>query len=179
MEAQESRLTVAARTLESNRARLTSLSHVRPADLVVAEAELHAAEADADEVRARLDSTLVRAPDAGRVLAIYAHPGQSVGAEGILAFGRTTEMYVNAEVMEEDLGRLKVGEKATITSDVLTHPAAGIVEEVGYLVGSREVFVTDPTAFTDSRVVHVKIRIANAAQVERLIHARVQVEIQP
>ena len=178
VEAQESRLAVAARMLEANRARLTSLSHVRPADLAVAEAELHAAEADADEVRARLENTLVRAPAAGRVLAIYAHPGQSVGAEGILAFGRTAEMFVDAEVMEEDLGRVHVGRKATITSDVLPAAASGVVEEIGYLVGSREVFHTDPTAFTDSRVVHVKIRVAGAAELERLIHARVQVEIE-
>jgi HlyD family secretion protein len=178
VEAQESRLAVAARTLEANRARLNSLSRAKPADLAVAEAELRAAEADADEVRAQLETTVVRAPSAGRVLALYARPGQSVGAEGVLAFGRTGEMFVDAEVMEEDLDRLRVGAKATVTSHVLPGPAAGTVERIGYLVGSREVFVTDPTAFTDSRIVHVKIRMADSALFERLINARVTVEIQ-
>jgi HlyD family secretion protein len=179
VEAQESRLAVAARTLEANRARLDSLARARPADLAVAEAELRAAEADADAVRAQLETTVVRAPSAGRVLALYAHPGQSVGAEGVLAFGRTGEMFVDAEIVEEDLGRLRVGGKATVTSDVLASPATGTVEKIGYLVGSREVFVTDPTAFTDSRIVHVKIRMADAACLERLINARVTVEIHP
>ncbi len=177
VEAQESRLAVAARTLEANRARLNSLSRANPADLAVAEAELRAAEADADEVRAQLENTFVRAPSAGRVLALYAHPGQSVGAQGVLAFGRTSEMFVDAEVMEEDLARLRIGGNAVITSDVLSGPATGTVEKIGYLVGSREVFVTDPTAFTDSRIVHVKIRVADAARFERLINARVTVEI--
>jgi hypothetical protein len=53
------------------------------------------------------------------------------------------------------------------------------VEEIGYLVGSREVFDADPTAFADSRVVHVKVRIAEPAKLERFIDARVTVEMRP
>lgn len=178
VEAAESRLLVAARTLEASRARLEGLSRARPADLAVAEAELRAAEADGDEARARLENTVVRAPAAGRVLAIHTYPGQSVGPNGVLAFGRTSELFVDAEVMEEDLGRMQVGQKAVITSDALPGAAFGTVEEIGYLVGSRETFRTDPTAFTDSRIVHVKIRVADGSRFERFIHARVTVEIQ-
>jgi HlyD family secretion protein len=86
-------------------------------------------------------------------------------------------MFVDAEVMEEDLGRLGVGQKARITGAVLAGVAEGEVEQIGYVVGSREVFETDPTAFTDSRVAHVKIRVAESARFERFIHARVAVEI--
>jgi HlyD family secretion protein len=64
-------------------------------------------------------------------------------------------MFVDAEVMEEDLGRIRAGQKARISSAVLAGVAEGKVEEIGYLVGSREVFETDPTAFADSRVAHV------------------------
>jgi HlyD family secretion protein len=177
LEAQESQLTVASRTLEAARARLAGLSRARPADLVVATAELQAARAETDEARARLETTLVRAPCAGRVLAIHAQPGQAVGASGLLSFGRTSEMFVDAEVMEEDLGRLGVGQKARITGAVLAGVAEGEVEQIGYVVGSREVFETDPTAFTDSRVAHVKIRVAESVRFERFIHARVAVEI--
>jgi HlyD family secretion protein len=178
MEAQEARLAIAARSLDAKRARLNALSSVRPADVAVAQAEQRAAEADVDEVRARLEGTVVRAPCEGRVLAVYAYPGQSAGAEGLLAFGKTAEMFVDAEVMEEDLGRTRVGQKARITGEALPGPAAGTVEEIGYLVGSREVFKTDPTAFADSRIVHVKIRVAEPAGLERFINARVTVEIQ-
>jgi len=177
LESQESRLTVAEQSLEAKRARLSSLSTVRPADVAVAEAELRAAEADAEQARAKLESTVVRAPGDGRILAIHTYPGQSVGTEGLLAFGRTAEMFVDAEVMEEDFGRARVGQQARITSDAFSGVAVGSVEELGYIVGSREVFKTDPTAFTDSRVVHVKIRLLDPKKFERLINARVTVEI--
>ena len=179
MQAQEARLIMASRALEARRARLKALSSVRPADVAVAEAELHAAEAEVTEVEARLERTIVRAPCAARVLSIYAYPGQRVGTQGVLALGRTAEMFVDAEVMEEDLSRIRVGQKVRINGDVLRSATQGTVEEIGYLVGSREVFKTDPTAFSDSRVVHVKIRAADPAKLERFINARVTVETQP
>jgi HlyD family secretion protein len=178
VEAQESKLEIAQRALEASRARLDGLSRTRPADLRVAEAEVSAAEADSKAVQAQLENTLIRAPSAGRVLAVYAHPGQAVGPEGVLAFGRTDQMYVDAEIMEDDLDRVRVGREVTIRSNVLEGgKASGTVEKIGYLIGSRETFVTDPTAFTDSRIVHVKIRVADAARFERFINARVTVEI--
>ena len=179
VESQESKLAIAERALDASHARLDSLSRTRPADLRVAEAEVSAAAADSKAVQAQLENTLIRAPSDGRVLAIHAHPGQAVGTQGVLAFGRTNQMYVDAEIMEDDLDRVQVGREVTITSNVLSGggTAAGTVEKIGYLVGSRETFLTDPTAFTDSRIVHVKIRVADAARFERFINARVTVEI--
>lgn len=179
LQAQRSRLVVAVRALDAKRSRLSGLSSVRPADVAVAQAELRAADAEVEEVRARLENTVVRAPCAGRVLAVYAQPGQSVGAEGLLAFGKTADMFVDAEVLEEDLARVRVGQKARITGAMLTGEVAGTVEEIGWLVGSREVFTTDPTAFADSRVVHVKIRAAQPDGLARFINAKVTAEIQP
>jgi len=178
-EAQESNLAVAVRTLEASRARLNSLSSVRPADVAVAEAEIRAAEGDVDEARSALDSTIVRAPCEGRVLAVYAQPGQGAGVNGVMALGKTSEMFVDAEVMEEDLARVRVAQRARITGDVLSGSVEGVVEEIGVLVGSREVFKTDPTAFADSRVVHVKIRAADPARLAPFINARVTAVIQP
>lgn len=178
VETQESKLAIAERALDASRARLDGLSRARPADLRVAEAEVNAAEADSKAAQAQLENTLIRAPSAGRVLAIYAHPGQAVGPQGVLAFGRTNQMYVDAEIMEDDLDRVQTGREVTIRSNVLgSGKAIGTVEKIGYLVGSRETLLTDPTAFTDSRIVHVKIRVADAARFERFINARVVVEI--
>ena len=179
MQAQQARLTMAARSLDARRARLKALSSVRPADVVVAEAELRAAEAEVEEVQARLEHITVRAPCAARVLIIYAYPGQRVGTRGVLALGQTAEMFVDAEIMEEDVSRIRVGQKVRIDGDLLGRTAQGTVEEIGYLVGSREVFKADPTAFADSRVVHVKIRAADPTKLERFINARVTVETQP
>ena len=177
-QAQEARLAIAARTLEASRARFRSVSSVRPADVAVAAAELRAADADVAAAGAVLAAATVHAPADGRVLAVHAQPGQAVGADGVLALGKTSWMYVDAEVMEEDLARLRVGQPARITGDALPAVVTGAVEEIGKIVGSREVFTTDPAAFADSRVVHVKIRVSDAG-LERFIHARVTAVIQP
>lgn len=179
LEAQQSRLAAATRSLEAKRAKLASLSSVRPADVVIATAELDAARADVDERRARLENSIVRAPTAGRVLEIHAYPGQRVTERGLASFGRTDSMYVDAEVMESDIGRAKVGNKVRIVGDVLPSPTTGTVEEIGYLVDTREVFNIDPTAFADSRIVHVKVRADEPALLERFINARVTVAFEP
>lgn len=179
LESQQSRQASATQALQAKRARLKSLSTTRPADIAVAEAEWRVAESDVQEIQARLDATVLRAPFAGRVLAIHAWPGQSVGEAGVLSFGRTSEMFVEAEVLEEDLARIRVGHRATITGDAFPGAATGTVEEIGYLVGNREVFRNDPTAFIDARVVQVKIRVDRPEQLERFINARVTAVIDP
>lgn len=178
-QAQQARWLVAMRSLEAVRARLDGLSSVRPADVAVASAELRAAEADVDEMRAQLESTIVRAPADGRVLAIYAHPGQSVGSDGLLAFGKTAAMFVEAEVVEEDLPRVRVGQSVRVTGDVLPGPVSGSVDEIGVIVGSRQVFTTTPAAFADARVVRVKIRVEAPELLARFINARVTAVIEP
>lgn len=178
LEAQQARWSIAARTLEAKRARLESLSSARPADIAVAAAELSAAEADAEAARAKLAIQYVRAPSSGRVLRIYAYPGQAVGAEGVLAFAQTEEMFVDAEVMEYDIARAQIGQTVRITGDSLATPLQGTVERIGFLVGAREVFAIDPTAFSDSRIVHVLIRMSEPTAAERFINARVTVEIE-
>jgi len=179
LEAQQARWAVAARALEAKRARLEGLSSVRPADVAVAAAELSAAKADVETARAKLANQYVRAPSAGRVLRIDAYPGQAIGPEGLLSFGRTDEMFVDAEVVEHDIARARVGQAVRVTGDSLAGPLAGTVERIGFLVGAREVFEIDPTAFADSRIVHVLIRVKDPAAAARFINGRVTVEIVP
>jgi HlyD family secretion protein len=177
LEAQEARLSAAARALEAKRARLKGLSSVRPADLAVAEAELAAAIAEVDAARAKLANQYVRAPAAGRILRVHAYPGQAIGPAGLLSFGQTTEMFVDAEVMEQDIARARLGQPVRITGDVLGQHVTGTVERVAVLVGAREVFDLNPSEFADSRIVHVLVRVADPAAVERFVNARVTVEI--
>jgi hypothetical protein len=77
------------------------------------------------------------------------------------------------------LGTRVVGQRARITGTMLSAAIDGTVEEIGLVVGNREVFRNDPTAFADARVVHVKIRAAEPAALERFINARVTAVIQP
>ncbi|HTV02475.1 MAG TPA: HlyD family efflux transporter periplasmic adaptor subunit [Luteitalea sp.] len=175
LDAQRARVALAARSHDAALARLGGLSSVRPADVQVARHELATADADRREVEAQLEESIVRAPADGRILEIRARPGQRTGEDGVLAFGATAVMYVDTEVPEEDLPRLRVGQRARITGAVLTDPVAGTVEEVGALIGAREVFAADPAAFAHARVARVRVRADRAEVLARFVNARVTV----
>lgn len=127
--------------------------------------------------QAELESTLVRAPIKGRVLNISAHPGERVGPEGIACLGYTDQMDVRAEIYETDINRVRIGQRATITSKVLSEPLQGTVERIGLQVGKLDVLNDDPAATTDARVVDVHIRLDDSQRVAGLTNLQVEVGI--
>ena len=158
--------------LERGRAASESAREDAEAAVKVARANLAAAEAD-------LALAEVRAPTGGQVLAIHARAGERVGAEGIALLGRTDAMYAIAEVYETDIGRVRPGASATITSDALSEPLQGTVEKIGLMVSKMDVLGTDPVAKTDARVIEVDVRIEPGQKVDNLTYLQVMVEIDP
>lgn len=138
----------------------------------VTKAELQRAEADLELAR-------VRAPINGRVLKIHAYPGERVGMDGILELGNTDEMYAVAEVYESDIGRVRTGQRATVTSPALGEQIHGTVERIGAKVGKMDVLDEDPAAKTDARVVEVRIRLDDSKRVAGLANLKVDVRITP
>lgn len=174
---------LAVTTIEHNIGEITnrirSLSEVRQSDIDVAEADFAAARTDEELARRELVATEVRAPFAGRILAVRAHPGEEVGMHGLLELAHTSEMYVIAEVYESDIRRVRVGQLAEISGEALTQPLAGHVERISPSVGSSEVLPSDPSAFADQRVIKVHVRADDSRPLENLIHARVTVVFRP
>ena len=160
-------------------ARLTGLAEIRQPDVRVAQAELQAAEADAERVRVDLDATLVRAPAAGRVLRIHARKGEQIGQAGLLDLARTDRMNVIAEVYETDIGRIRVGQRAVVKSELFPGTLEGTVEIVGSNVLRSEVLPNDPASFSDARVIRVKVRVADGGKLAGLINGKVTVIFQP
>jgi HlyD family secretion protein len=163
--------------LNQSKEQLKSLSEVRPIDVEVAETEVRVAVADAQRARAEFNQSIIRSPIQGRVIRINARPGEEVGPKGIMEVGKTDHMYVIAEVAEVDIARLQPGSHATISGDGLPKSITGVVEEIGWKVAKNDVLYVDPAAFSDVRVVEVKIRLEDSKSVERLIHGRVNVII--
>jgi HlyD family secretion protein len=129
--------------------------------------------------QARLEMSLIRAPQRGQVLKIFTQPGEKVGAEGVLELGETDKMTVVAEVYETDVHRLAEGQTAIITSPALAEPAQGKVIKVGFRVGKMDVLSSDPVADTDARVVETTILVDDPVPLQRLTNLQVDVEIQP
>jgi HlyD family secretion protein len=138
----------------------------------VARAELRAARAELARMR-------VLAPIDGEVVDVYAREGERVGPEGLLELGRTHEMYAVAEVYETDVGRVRVGQRARVTSPGLPGPLAGSVERIGRKVGKLDEIGADPAARTDARVVEVEVRLDDAAPAAGLTNLQVEVVIEP
>ncbi len=165
----------------------------REAELAKARAELRATEAALARVpsmvavasaearlkvaEAQLELTILRAPIDGEVLKVFTYPGERIGNDPILRMGNTNDMHVIAEVHETDVGAVRVGQRATITSDALPEPVGGVVEEVGALINKNDVLDVDPRADKDKRIVEVRIKLDQSDAIARFTHMEVAVRI--
>lgn len=178
LDARRTEVQVIQTELEQSKHHLDGMNEVSDGDLHVAEAQLQAAMAD--EQRARRDYQLssVYAPMDGKILKIDAYPGET-GTQGILEMGHTGQMYVVAEIYETDIVRVHIGERATISGDLLAAPLSGTVEWIDANVKSPSVLTGDTTSFSDNRIVEARIRLDQSEAVAGLIDGRVNVVIQP
>ena len=130
---------------------------------------------------AQLARTIVRSPQAGQVLDIFAYPGEAVSpADGpILALGDTSQMVVVAEVYETDIGLVEVGQPATITSrnGAFSETLTGTVSEIGLQIAKNDVLDDDPAANADARVVEVRVQVDQSDAVAALTNLQVDVAI--
>jgi HlyD family secretion protein len=179
MEAKRAEMENDAHLRDEAAARLKSLTEIRPEDVRTLESELAVSRTELDRARLELESTVVHSPANGKVLHIRAWPGEEAGQAGIVELVRTDSMCVIAEVYETDLARVHVGQKATVSGDLLSGQMEGTVSAIGSEIGRAELFPGDPAAFADSRVVNVKIQIANNAALAGLIHGKVRVVMEP
>jgi ABC exporter DevB family membrane fusion protein len=165
--------------IKENQATLDAVAEVRPVDVEVAQSELIAAQSAVQKAKADLDLAFVKAPKAGQILKIHTWPGELIGDKGILDLGQTSQMYVKGEVYETDISRVKLGQRAKITTDGLIGELRGTVAEIGLQIGKKDVLGTDPVADADARVVEVKIRLdpSSSKQVADLTNLQVNVVI--
>jgi HlyD family secretion protein len=171
----------AAAELREAEARLTSLTSARPEDIAVAQAKVRSAEAGSE--RARADAALceVLAPISGKILKIYAQPGDLVGPEGLLELADLDRMEVVADVYETDLSRVRIGAQADVSVPGTTLHYSAEVREISRLVKRELQAGTDPTAAVDGRTVEVRLALdpAGSRDLSQRVNSRVQVAIHP
>jgi HlyD family secretion protein len=166
-------------TLEQSKAQLDSLKTIRQVDVKAAEAEVFQAQASLAVAQEDLQHTQVRSPLSGRVLRIRARPGERAGDQGILDVGNTNVMHVVAEIYEEDVGKVSIGQTAQVRVPTLGVGLSGTVVSKDLIVSRKVIFSNDPVADIDARVVEVRIRLSavDGARVAGLSNARVEVVI--
>jgi HlyD family secretion protein len=179
VDARRNAVQVAEFAAEAARHRLESMQVVPDTAIRLAEADL--AEAEASEERARRDFEVstIYAPADGKVLKINAREGEAVGLSGLLDIARTGHMFVVAEVYETDISRVRVGQRVTISGDLLgATTLTGVVERIAHNVKDAEVMPGDTVTFSDKRIVETLIRLDRNDPAANLIGGRVIVVIQ-
>jgi HlyD family secretion protein len=159
--------------------RLGSVAEVRPTDVKQAEANLMVAQANFEKAKIELDKAVVKSPIPATVLKVYSKDNEAVGTSGIMDLGITEQMYVVAEVDENSISKVSVGNRAIIKSDAFQGDISGKVERVGAQVRKNAVTSSDPSDKQDIRVVEVKIRLDDSKPVQALTNLQVKVSIQP
>jgi len=177
LEVRRANAEMARRSLAEAQQDRSALGESRETDAAVLLSEIREAEAEKARVQAQLELYTIVSPISGTVLKAPVHNGETVGSEGVAEVLEDGPLYAIAEVAEADVFRVKIGNKASIKGELLPLQAEGVVESIGRLVAGSEVLTSDPSAFTDKRIVPVKIRLSGIEPSRAQIHARVSVRI--
>lgn len=159
---------------------LDSLMIVRPDDIQIAEAQVAEARAQAAVAAESFALSEIRAPIDGTVLKIYSFGGEAPSNSGIVDIADLSAFDAVAEVFENDITKVKVGQKALVTVPSIKDPIEGTVYQVGWQVGKNNIVDNSPTRLLDTRVVEVRVRIdpKYTSALRHLINVKSQIVIQ-
>ncbi|MDM9580587.1 MULTISPECIES: ABC exporter membrane fusion protein [unclassified Nostoc] len=141
------------------KATLTSIAEVRPVDVAAAKTEVENAIATLKHAQTELAAAYIKAPMAGQIIKIHTRVGEKISDSGIADLAQTNQMMAVAEVYQTDIGKVKLGQQAVISSQAFIGELRGTVAQIGLQVNRQNVFSNQPGENLDSRVVEVKIRL--------------------
>ena len=154
--------------IEEARARLDSVKKVRAVDVQLAQAELKSAETAVQEAKAQYDLTYLSSPIDGRILKVHAKTGEVNSQKGVVEIGKTSQMYVEAEVYQTDINQVNKGQQVIITSAAFPKQIKGTLTEIGLQVDRQNILSVNPETETDRRIIPVKVRINDPKDNETL-----------
>ncbi|HIK04319.1 MAG TPA: ABC exporter membrane fusion protein [Trichormus sp. M33_DOE_039] len=167
--------------IKEGKAKLNSIQEVRTVDVELAQNEVKSAVTAVRQAKADQELAYIKAPIDGKILKIHAKTGEAISNTGFADIGKTSQMYVVAEVYQTDIQNVRIGQKAFITSPAFNGKLQGTVKEIGLQVDKQSIFSINPNFDTDRRIIEVKISIdkpADNQRVSRLTNLQVDVGIQ-
>ncbi|MEO8297870.1 MAG: efflux RND transporter periplasmic adaptor subunit [Burkholderiales bacterium] len=145
-----------ARTQYERTKALVDEKFLSPAELDRVRTELQAAQAGVQRAQAQRDYTLLQAPADGLVIRRDGERGQFIPAgQAVFTLSCCAPLRVAAEVDEEDIARVKVGQQVVLRSDALPNQ-----------VFDGEVAEITPKGDPVARSYRVRMRFANVAALE-------------
>lgn len=151
----------------------------RPETIQLEKDHVKHAEAVVEYYQRLLDKTQITAPISGKIIRKYLEAGECATKElPLVAIADLGKLWVNAEVDESDIGRLKKGDRVEMRADAFPgHPFQGEIEEIADYAGVRKVRPGNQTKNLDVKVVQVKIRLMEPTPLKPGM--TVEVAIQP
>lgn len=135
----------------------------RPEDLRKAEAEVASAEAQLAEAQALLEKTILRSPVSGVVLRKKLKAGESVSSKGdppVVTLGDTSKLRVRVDVDENDVARLRQGQKAWVTASAYgDRRFTGHIVEIGQILGRKNVRTDEPSERVDTKILETLVEL--------------------
>lgn len=124
--AEKSKLENARGQLKTAEIQLEAAKHIDPNDLKVAEEAVNQMKAALDIAKKNLDNIYLRAPEKGIVLSINGKRGENstvtTGGQlstGFIVLGENQKLYVEANVLEDDIGQIELGQKVMLSFDAV------------------------------------------------------------
>lgn len=138
-----------------------------PEDLARADADLSAADAGVKLAQDKLDKCVIRAPISGTILRVLLREGESFGlvaANPLFTMADISGRRVRAEVDEDDIENVHVGQKLMVSADAYSHRTfSGIVTHVASLMGRKSIVTGDPAQKADRDILEVTADLSQSA----------------
>ncbi|MCB6178093.1 HlyD family efflux transporter periplasmic adaptor subunit [Rhodobacter sp. Har01] len=159
MRAAETEAKQAVARAEATLKRFSTVALEDQPDVVVADRNVAAAEADLARTKLDLSRAAVLAPIAGTILDIHATPGQRPPAEGIMEMGDTGQMMAEVEVWQDRIGAVAPGQPVELVAAALGQSLRGQVDSIGLTVGRQGLISDDAAENKDARVIRVLVAL--------------------
>ncbi len=142
-----------------------------------AEKSLRAAQTELDGLKAIQAMAEVRSPIKAQVLKTIAHVGTTAGRAPLFKLGDTSSMVVVAEIYQDDALKVKVGQKATISSVALPKKMTGVISSVSGMIFRNSLESLDPNDSSQTRIIEVTIKMDEVEPLDRLVMLQTDVNI--
>jgi multidrug resistance efflux pump len=166
---------------EAEAERVLAEAPARAEDVRILEARLAAAEARRRLAAAELARTRLTAPSDGRILRVYAEPGELAGpatAQPILVLADLSRRRVRAFVEELDAVRVAPGQRAVVTVDGLPGKEfAGTVVVVMPRMGKRTVPSDAPEEYKDLYFREVLLDLAGGEELVPNLRVKTRITV--
>ncbi|HEV3120447.1 MAG TPA: efflux RND transporter periplasmic adaptor subunit, partial [Isosphaeraceae bacterium] len=151
----------------------------REDEVAASEGRLRAAEAQLGLAQAELAKTRLLAPCSGRILQVYADPGEMAGptsAQPVMLLADLSKRRIRAFIEELDAGRVEAGQSAVVTADGFPGKVfPGKVTLVVPRMGRRALQTDAPGEYKDLYFRETMIDLEEGAELP--LNLRVQVRI--